>query len=267
MKVSISSSGSRRMLKAGAACLGAVALLFLGAECVMHWQAAPAPAEPQAKGSAQAEAPAKPWSNLPLLFGQRPPDDPKPEAQSNQRLAEGWFAAVSNYNEEDRGTVLDEMVEDMLARGPAIVGPLASYLKGTSLYDHVRRAAAFHVLGRIPGDIASSTSPEAVEARATLHRLAEEELKLPGLMPVDPALKLDMLSENERHALIHDGSLIEKDGQFYQSSGLNKLAAIRLLSSLGDSESLGQLQTLAKAEDNPVGLQFAVARAIELASR
>jgi hypothetical protein len=153
-------------------------------------------------------------------------------------------------------------LEKLVQKGPASVFEIERQLANTSLYERERRAAAFHALGRIGKSLAGSHDPQAKPALDAIQRLAKAELVLPALIEPDPAADVYAMPESAQHELLHQGILVERDGELLQPTTPNKLPVIRMLRSLGDEQSLTQLKALAKLEDNAPGVKFAVEQAI-----
>lgn len=174
---------------------------------------------------------------------------------------------ATNYQQQDRASVIDEALAKVVAGGAQSVFELQRQLGDATVYEQAKRAAAFHALERIGRDLVRSSDSEAQRALLAIQSMAKTELALPTLIVPNPEMDVDMLPQSTREELLHQGILVERDGELLQPTALNKLPVIRLLRSIGGDMSRVQLKQLAAASDNPPGVQLAAEQAIELASR
>lgn len=188
------------------------------------------------------------------------------KSQSSAQVS-SFLDCALNYNQDDRAKVLDEALAKVVAGGATSVFEIQHQLDDTTVYEQGKRAAAFHALERIGKDLVRATDPESKRALATIQSMARSELALPSLIEPNPELDLDALSPAERDELLHQGILVEHDGELMQPTALNKLPVIRLLRSIGGNSSRDQLKQLAALPDNAPGVQLAAQRAVEVASR
>src|SRR5579859_2043599 len=90
----------------------------------------------------------------------------EPAAKSrdvDRYLATTWLDTALHYHEPDRGKVLDDLLDSLVRRGPAVVAMLAGELSQLAADRGTERAAVFHALGRVGAAIASSGGSEASE--------------------------------------------------------------------------------------------------------
>jgi hypothetical protein len=197
-----------------------------------------------------------------------PPLQARPPAPSNghRQRVDDWMAKARNYQAEDRAAVLDAALDSLVKSGAASVFELEARLAELSVYEQEDRAAVFHALGRIGKELLSSSDPEAKKALDAIQQMAKSELELASLIEPNPEVDLDALPAKEREELLHHGVLVQENGELWHPTALNKLAAIRMLRTVGGKESLAQLERQAKVKSNHVGVQLATEQAIQLAN-
>jgi hypothetical protein len=172
-----------------------------------------------------------------------------------------------SYYRDDRAKVVDDALAKVVAGGSASVFEIQRQLDDTTVYEQGKRAAAFHALERIGKDLDRRTDPQSKRALAAIQSMAKSELALPSLIEPNPELEVESLSAAARDELLHQGILVEHDGELMQPTALNKLPAIRMLRGIGGDASHDQLEQLVALADNAPGVQLAAQQAMEVASR
>jgi hypothetical protein len=227
-----------------------------------HAEAAPAPPPMEPDRSAVDIGPMPPSRSPSVARPHGNDANSKLSAQVSRFLDE----AVS-YGHDDRAKVIDEALAKVVAGGSASVFEIQRQLDDTTVYEQGKRGAAFHALERIGKELVHATDPQSKRALAAIQSMVKSELALPSLIEPNPELDVDSLSAAARDELLHQGILVEHDGELMQPTALNKLPAIRVLRGIGGDTSHDQLEQLIALPDNAPGVQLAAQRALEVASR